>query len=136
MKSLYVKLGLDRRYVRSAASIIKRTKSGRVIVKNGLVLITDLLFVSQTIDVRDKVLKLFLVPDSVFLRHLVISLQIFSSLTLPNFAYFFHNMKRRDVWHLLSYSDPSLSHEEHISCQGLLWHLVEQCLVVDRAQLG
>ena len=45
-------------------------------------------------------------------------------------------MKRRDVWHFLSYSDPSLSHEKHVSCQGLLRHLVKQRLVVDRAQLG
>jgi hypothetical protein len=86
--------------------------------------------------VRDEVLQLLLVSACVFFSELVVLLQIFGSLLLPNLANFFHNMKRRDVRHFASHSDPRLSHKEHVGCQRLLWHLVKQRLVVHAAQLG
>lgn len=85
---------------------------------------------------RDEVLQLLLVSACVFFSELVVLLQIFGSLLLPNLADFFHNMKRRDVRHFSSHSDPRFSHKEHVGGQRLLWHLVKQRLVVDATQLG
>lgn len=83
----------------------------------------------------DEVLQLFLVSKRVLVRHLIVSLKIFSSLARPYFTNFFHNMQWRDVRHLLGHSHPGLSYKEHVSCQWLFWHLVKQCLIVDGAEL-
>lgn len=67
---------------------------------------------------------------------LVVLLQIFGSLNLPDFTNFLHNVQRRYVRHLTGNFYSSLSHKEHVGSQRLLWHLIKKSLIVNFAQLS
>ena len=67
--------------------------------------------------------------------HQVVALKVLSSLLMPNFTNFFHDVEGWNIRHVLGDSHSSLSHEKHVGCQRLLGQLIEKSLVTDCAEL-
>lgn len=67
--------------------------------------------------------------------HQVVALKVLSSLLMPNFTNFFHDVEGWNIRHVLGDSYSSLSHEKHIGRQRFLGQLIEKSLVTDCAEL-
>jgi len=96
--------------------------------------VADVFFLAQIVDVVDELFHLLRVSCRILHSHGSKSCQAIRSLKLPNLADLFHNVEWRDVWHFFSDAHTSLPDKEHVRCQWLLRHLVEQGVVVHLAQ--
>ena len=63
-------------------------------------------------------------------------LEISFGLSLPDLPNLLHDVQGRDIGHLNGHLGPRLSHKEHVRCQWLLRHLVQESVVLSFAELS